>query len=290
MASALLGTRPHSGGCSLHPTATGATMGWVCLFVPGLARPSSIDGYLTDLAGRAFSMTQKYCNILAADLFVDALVLLLQGLLFCSAQWCAVLHFPRIVPNVWQPSPQFIGLIRVLLLLSLPWTAVSCGGGSSSNTPAPAPTPASLSLTVTPTAIILLPNSSLVVDVTAQGSNISATPTVTLNNLPAGLTTTTTFPLSVPATGASITLQASASIASGQYTLTLSGQAGSTTTSVSIPVTVQTTPLPAFYFVSPLFSEVQVPIGGSGAYQFSTGFNATSPPTYLVALSIIDLT
>src|SRR5439155_25363753 len=55
--------------CSLHPTATGATMGWVCLFVPGLARPSSIDGYLTDLAGRAFSMTQKYCNILAADLF-----------------------------------------------------------------------------------------------------------------------------------------------------------------------------------------------------------------------------
>src|SRR5438876_376141 len=138
MASALLGTRPHSGGCSLHPTATGATMGWVCLFVPGLARPSSIDGYLTDLAGRAFSMTQKYCNILAADLFVDALVLLLQGLLFSSSQWCAVLHFPRIVPNVWQPSPQFIGLIRVLLLLSLPWTAVSCGGGSSSNTPAPA--------------------------------------------------------------------------------------------------------------------------------------------------------
>jgi hypothetical protein len=195
--------------------------------------------------------------------------------------------FPRIVTNVWQPSPQFMDLIRVLLLLSLPWTAVSCGGGSSSSTPAP--TPASLSLTVTPTAIILLPNSSLEVNVTAQESNISATPTITLNNLPAGLTTTTTFPLSVPATGASITLQASASIASGQYTLTLSGQAGSTTASVSIPVTVQTTPLPAFYFVSPLFSEVQVPIGGSGAYQFSTGFNSTSAPTYLVALSISGL-
>ena len=173
----------------------------------------------------------------------------------------------------------------MLLFLSL--VAVSCGGGSSSG--GPGPNPAALSLSVTPNSLVLLPNSSIVMNIKAQESNTSATPTVTLSNLPSGLTTTTTFPLSVPASGTSITLQSSVSMATGQYTLTLSGQAGSATTSVSVPLTVQTAALPSFYFVSPLFSEVQVPIGGSGTYQFSTGFNSTAAPTYLVALTVNGL-
>jgi hypothetical protein len=193
----------------------------------------------------------------------------------------------RSVANLWRPSPRVMAPIRVLLLVSLPWATVSCGGGGSASTPGPPS--GSLSVTVTPSSVVLLPNSSVVVDVNVQASNISPTPTVTLSNLPSGLTTTTTFPLSVPANGASIKLQASANAASGQYTLTLAGQAGSATTSIQISVTVQTTPLPAFYFLVPLFSEVQIPIGGSGTYQFSTGFNSTSAPTYLVALSINGL-
>ncbi|HEY6305327.1 MAG TPA: IPT/TIG domain-containing protein [Candidatus Angelobacter sp.] len=128
-------------------------------------------------------------------------------------------------------------------------------------------------------------NSTITITVTSAGA--PSTPTVTLGSLPPGLSTTTTFPLSVPSSGASITLQAAANLATGSFNMTLNGQAGPATGTATVPVTVQSTPA-SFGFAHGLFTEVGVPIGGSGQLQFITLSNG-SANDYDVVLSLSGL-
>jgi hypothetical protein len=129
--------------------------------------------------------------------------------------------------------------------------------------------PPFLLLSASPNPLLIYPNSTVTLQISAQTNITSVTPTVTLGQLPPGITTTTTFPLAIPAGGASINFHIDASVAVGSsFTLAISGKAGSASASVQVPAIVQTNP-PTFFFTKGLFSEVGVPFGGSGQIQFT---------------------
>ncbi|HEY2461953.1 MAG TPA: IPT/TIG domain-containing protein [Candidatus Acidoferrum sp.] len=162
----------------------------------------------------------------------------------------------------------------------------SCGGGGTALGGSPGGgNPASLSIVVSPNPVSAFPNSSFTVTITAA-TNASVTPTVTLSSLPSGFTTTTTFPLSVPSSGASVTFQASSSVAAGNYMITFNGQAGAATAAANLTANVQTT-APAFFFETPLFSELAIAPGGSARAQFTTIVNGTA--SYQIQLSVSGL-
>lgn len=179
----------------------------------------------------------------------------------------------------FSPVPPIAVSAGMLLLMSagLSLFLVSCGGGASSAEP-------SFSLTLSPASVIIYPSSGFAILVTAN-ANASSAPTVTLGTLPPGITSTTTFPLAVPSGGASISFQTNSTV-SGTYTLTVDGQAGSQNASATVSATVQTNP-PGFFFLTGLFSEVAVSIGGSGRIQMGTGENG--PASYDVQLSVSGL-
>jgi hypothetical protein len=103
---------------------------------------------------------------------------------------------------------------------------------------------------------------------------------------PTGITTTASFPLNIPAGGLPIQFQTSSGITGGNYTLTFSSSLGSTTSTANLVATVQTNP-PSFFFPSPLFSEIAVPVGGSSQVQVSTIVNGQA--AYDVQLSLSGL-
>lgn len=178
-----------------------------------------------------------------------------------------------------RPSGFFRPAIPFGLLLALVWSCASCGGGGggSSNPP-----PVEFSLSVSPGSATVYPSSSFAVIVTAN-TNSSSQPALTSVTLPAGISTSASFPLAIPSSGLSIQFQTSSSIAAGNYTLVFSGSLGSVSSSANLVASVQTNP-PGFFFPSPLFSEIAVPVGGASQVQVSTIVNGQA--TYAVQLSV----
>jgi hypothetical protein len=140
-------------------------------------------------------------------------------------------------------------------------------------------------LVVSPSAATIYPSSSFTVLVTAS-TNSSSQPSLSSVALPAGITTTASFPLSIPSGGVSIHFQTSSGIAAGSYTLTFSGSVGSVSSTANLVATVQTNP-PSFFFPSPLFSEIAVPVGGSSQVQVTTMVSGQA--AYDVQLSLSGL-
>jgi len=178
-------------------------------------------------------------------------------------------------------------LFPALLVFTLVLGLEACGSGGGSSQGGGGGGTGSLSLAVSPTSPTMLPNSALTFSLTANESNDTATPTITSAQLPTGFTTPTTFPLAIPSGGASLTIQTSSKISAGNYNIVLSGQAGSATATLSIPIVIETGPAQAFYFASPIWNEVALPVGGSGQTQVITGINGAAD--YNVVLSASGL-
>jgi hypothetical protein len=175
-----------------------------------------------------------------------------------------------------RSASQFGLFLAVVVFLT------SCGGGGGGGG---TPPPIQLAIVVTPSAATIYPSSSFTVLVTAS-TNSSSQPSLTSVTMPAGITTTESFPLAIPSGGVSIQFQTSSSIAAGNYTLTFSGTLGSMSSTAKLVATVQTNP-PSFFFPSPLFSEIAVPVGGSSQVQVSTIVNGQA--AYNVQLSLSGL-
>ena len=150
----------------------------------------------------------------------------------------------------------------------------ACGGGGGSQ--GGVGSGGSLTLKFSPSSPTMLPSSSLTFKLTAAEYHETATPTITSAQLPSGFTTTTTFPLAIPSGGASLTLQTSSNISAGSYTVVLNGQAGSATATLNIPIQIETANAQAFYFSTPSWVEVALPVGGSGQTQVGTGTNGAA--------------
>jgi hypothetical protein len=159
----------------------------------------------------------------------------------------------------------FASCLGFLFALSLSLLLASCGSGGGSQSQPPPPPP--LTLSASPIPLILYPNTSFVVTITAITDG-SATPMVTGAQLPTGITAITAFPLAVPVLGeATILLQTDATIAAGNYTLTFNGEASGATASASLAATLQTT-APDFNFGRGVALEIGCRSVGRGRYSF----------------------
>lgn len=183
----------------------------------------------------------------------------------------------QLCPSVSLRSSLSLGLLLSVVLSS----CASCGGGGGNSSPPPI----QFAIIVSPTAATIYPSSAFTVLVTAS-TNSSSQPSLTSVTLPAGISTTASFPLAIPSGGVSVQFQTSSSIAAGNYTLKFSGSLGSISSNADLVATVQTNP-PGFFFPSPLFSEIAVPVGGSSQVQVTTIVNGQA--TYGVQLSVSGL-
>lgn len=163
----------------------------------------------------------------------------------------------------------------------------SCGGASSSgNGPAPGvPVATTFGLFVTPASLTIVPNSAVTISLKASGT--TGVTTINVGTLPAGISTDTAFPLQLSGNAANVTLRFASTVAPGSLSITFHGQSGSLTGTATLPVTVQSLAA-SFFFPFPLFSELGVPIGGSGQMQFLTTPNGQAT-NYDIALSLSGL-
>jgi hypothetical protein len=157
-----------------------------------------------------------------------------------------------------------------------------CGGGSSPvATPPPATAP--LVLSVSPSALSVVPGSTITLMFTAGGG--SGAPSLTSAQLPSGFSLSGTLPLAIPSGGVRLNLQMGSTLSAGPVTLTFNAQAGSSTTSFQIPVTILATTPPNFQFDFGAIFELQVPIGGSGQTQIPTVVNYQGDYNVVISLS-----
>jgi hypothetical protein len=156
--------------------------------------------------------------------------------------------------------------------------------------PFPYPSTSALALalcaTLSPTTVYAPSNFSFIVQPSAV--NMAGNGTLTLGSLPPGITATNSS-IALPPTGAALHLQAANSTAAGTYDLVLNASAGTATAKGDFNFTVSTSAPPAFSFVSPLSTDVGVPIGGSGSIQYATIVGATSGVDYYITPSVSGL-
>jgi hypothetical protein len=154
--------------------------------------------------------------------------------------------------------------------------------------PYPATNAPTLALCAKPSPTTVFPGSSF--SFTAQPSevNVSGNATLTLGSLPAGITSTNSS-VPLPPSGAAVHLAAASTTAAGTYDLALTATVGTSTGSGDFNFTVSTGAVPGFFFASPLFREVGVPIGGSGSIQFQSIVNSISSVDFDVTPSVSGL-
>lgn len=157
-----------------------------------------------------------------------------------------------------------------------------CGGGSNSST-TPPPPPAPLVLNVSPSALSVVPNSTITLMFTAGGG--SGAPSLTSAQLPSGFSLSGTLPLAIPSGGVPLNLRMGSTLPAGPLTLIFNAQAGSSTTSSQISVTILATTPPNFQFDFGATFELQVPIGGSGQTQIPTVVNYQGDYNVVMSLS-----
>lgn len=206
-----------------------------------------------------------------------------QLALICSAPAPFMNGLLMISPAISRPCLRSYLQFVLFLAVVIPFT--SCGGSGTGN--GGGIQPPNLTLTVSPQPLYVFPASNFVISVTAS-SSASTTPTLTAIQLPAGITLVTALPVTIPSSGASLILQTTATLAAGNYILTLSAAAGTATTALNVTATVPTYAPPSFFFPTPLFTELGVPIGGSAQMMFSTIVNSSQgqTPDYTVQLSL----
>jgi hypothetical protein len=159
----------------------------------------------------------------------------------------------------------------------LSFTVTNPGGLAVTSDPFayPASSPPVLALCVTPSPATVYVGSSFSVTVQPTEVNVSGNGTLALGSLPAGITTASTN-VPLPPTGVTVHLQAANSTVTGTYDLALTGTAGTSSGKGDFNFTVSNGAPPSFYFVSPISTEVGVPIGGSGSIQFQTSADSTN--------------
>jgi len=154
--------------------------------------------------------------------------------------------------------------------------------------PYPQTSAPALALCATPSPTTVYAGSSFSFTVQPSEVNISGNGTLTLGSLPSGITSTTAS-VALPPSGATLHLQAANSTAAATYDLALNGAAGTATAKGDFNFTVSTGAVPNFFFVSPLATEVGVPIGGSGSIQYGTSVNSISSVDFDITPSVSGL-
>jgi len=158
----------------------------------------------------------------------------------------------------------------------------------SNSFPYPQTNAPALALCATPSPTIVYAGSSFSFSVQPSEVNISGNGTLTLGSLPSGITSTNAS-MPLPPSGATLHLQAANSIAAGTYDLVLNGSAGMATAKGDFNFTVNTGAPPSFSFVTPLKTEVGVPIGRSGSIQYGTIVNSINSIDFDVTPSVSGL-
>ncbi|MGB2592336.1 MAG: IPT/TIG domain-containing protein [Candidatus Acidiferrum sp.] len=151
-----------------------------------------------------------------------------------------------------------------------------------------ATSPAALAFCVGPSPTTVYAGSSFSFTVLPSEVNIAGNGTLTLGTLPAGITSTSGT-VALPATGVTVHVQAASIAVAGSYDLVLNGAAEATTATGNFNFTVSNGPVPNFYFVQPLKTEVGVPIGGSGSIEFQTIVNSNGSVDYDITPSVNGL-
>jgi hypothetical protein len=154
--------------------------------------------------------------------------------------------------------------------------------------PYPATSPPALALCASPSPTTVYAGSSFSFTVQPSEVNINGNGTLTLGSLPAGITSTNASVV-LPSGGATLHLQAANSTAAGTYDLALNGAAGAATATGDFNFTVSTSAPPSFFFVSPLKTEVGVPIGGTGSIQYGTSVNSITSVDFDITPSVAGL-
>jgi IPT/TIG domain-containing protein len=154
--------------------------------------------------------------------------------------------------------------------------------------PYPATNAPVLALCANPSPTTVFPGSSFSFTVQPSEVNVSGNGTLTLGSLPVGITSTTAS-VALPPGGATLHLQAASSTAAGTYDLVLSGTAGASTAKGDFNFTVSSGAPPNFSFVSPLSTEVGVPIGRSGSIQYGTLVNSLGSVDFDITPSVTGL-
>lgn len=158
----------------------------------------------------------------------------------------------------------------------------------SNSFPYPVTSAPVLALCATPSPTTVYAGSNFSFTVQPSEVNISGNGNLTLGALPSGITSTVSN-MALPPSGATFHLQAANSTSAGTYDLTLSAAAGTTTAQADFNFTVSTGAVPNFFFVSPLKTEVGVPIGGSGSIQYSTSVNSNNSVDFDITPSVSGL-
>ena len=154
--------------------------------------------------------------------------------------------------------------------------------------PYPATSPSALALCASPSPTTVYAGSSFSITVQPSEVNIGGNGTLTLGSLPVGITSTTAS-MALPPGGTALHFQATNTTAAGTYDLILNGTAGTATAKGDFNFTVSTGAVPSFFFVSPLKTEVGVPIGGSGSIQYGTSVNSSGSVDFDITPSVSGL-
>lgn len=154
----------------------------------------------------------------------------------------------------------------------------------------PASTPPVLALCTLPTDANIYTGSNFLVTFLASQVNTGGSASINKITLPSGISTTTPIPFNVAQGGTRVVFTAASTLTAGTLSMPFSGSIGTATSSGTIPLIATTSPPPSFYFPSPLFTELGVPIGGSASIPFSSIANSgVTPVDYTVNLSVSGL-
>jgi IPT/TIG domain len=154
--------------------------------------------------------------------------------------------------------------------------------------PYPATSAPALALCATPSPTTVYTGTNFSFTVQPSEVNVSGNGNLTLGSLPAGITATTSS-ATMPSGGATFHLKAAGSAAAGTYDLSLTGTAATATATGDFNFTVSTGAPPNFSFISPLSTEVGVPIGGSGSIQYGTVVSSNSSVDFDITPSVSGL-
>lgn len=181
-----------------------------------------------------------------------------------------------------------VGFISAPGALSFTVTNPDLGPVISNPFPYPATIAPTLALCATPSPTTVFANSSFSFTVQPSEVNLSSNGTLTLGSLPVGITSTNSS-ATLPPSGTTVHLQAASTTAAGPYDLTLNGSAGTATAKGDFNFTVSTGTPPSFGFVTPLHTEVGVPIGGSGSIQYGTIVSSSTSVDFDISPSVTGL-
>ena len=154
----------------------------------------------------------------------------------------------------------------------------------------PASVPPVLALCAMPVGADIYPGTNFLVNFLSSQVNVGGTPAITSITLPTGITSVASFPFNIASGGTRVQFSAGSALATGAVSIPFSGSLGTTNASGVISLTVPSTVPQNFYFLSPLSSELGVPIGGSGSISFSSSSNnGPTPEDFTVDLSVSGL-